>query len=262
MTNTNKTVIFILAAITLLTAGYFTRKEHTMPDLAQTDPELAALWQNFVNKDVRPHGRLDGKTRWLVIMAAHIAAQSPNEYKLILAEALDNGITPTEAKEVIYQAIPYLGMAKVYDFLGAANEVLTARGIKLPLPGQSTTTVNTRLEKGLAAQKAIFGSRIDNMRAAAPQELKHIQDYLSANCFGDYYTRRTLSLQTRELLTFSLLAALGGADSQLLAHTQGNLNVGNDKQVLLDTITQLLPYIGYPRSLNAITAVNQTTKDQ
>lgn len=99
------------------------------------------------------------------------------------------------------------------------------------------------------------------MRASAPAELKHIQDYLSANCFGDYYTRGGLNLKTRELLTFATLISLGGVDSQVRSHVQGNLNMGNGRQVLLDTVTVLLPYIGYPRSLNAIAAVNEIAKE-
>jgi 4-carboxymuconolactone decarboxylase len=54
-------------------------------------------------------------------------------------------------------------MAKAFDFLHATNEVLTARGISLPLEGQSTTTPETRYEKGLAAQKAVFGKLIDQL---------------------------------------------------------------------------------------------------
>lgn len=55
--------------------------------------------------------------------------------------------------------------------------------------------------------------------------------------------------------------SLGGVDSQVRAHVQGNLNMGNSRQVLLDTVTVLLPYIGYPRSLNAIAAVNEIAKE-
>lgn len=39
----------------------------------------------------------------------------------------------------------------------------------------------------------------------------------------------------------------------------GNLAVGNDRQVLIDTLTQLLPFIGYPRTLNALRVVNEGT---
>ena len=53
------------------------------------------------------------------------------------------GLTPVELKEIVYQAVPYVGMAKVFDFLHAANDMLSERGVQLPLPGQSTTTPAT-----------------------------------------------------------------------------------------------------------------------
>ncbi len=39
-----------------------------------------------------------------------------------------------------------------------------------------------------------------------------------------------------------------------------NLNVGNSRRQLLDVVTVLVPFIGYPRSLNALAAINDITK--
>jgi threonine dehydrogenase-like Zn-dependent dehydrogenase len=64
------------------------------------------------------------------------------------------------------------------------------------------------------------------MHADAPQDCKHFQRYLTGNCFGDTVARDGLDLGTRELLTFAMLAAMGGA-AQLRGHVTGNLNVGN-----------------------------------
>ena len=89
--------------------------------------------------------------------------------------------------------------------------------------------------------------------------MRSIQKSLSANCFGDYLTRAGLDLKLRELLTFSMLAALGGCEPQLAGHVAANLAAGNDRRMLLGTITQLLPFIGYPRTLNAIRIVNEGT---
>ena len=71
------------------------------------------------------------------------------------------------------------------------------------------------------------------MYASAPDDEQHIQRYLSANCFGDHFTRTGLDLPTRELLTFAMLVALGGCDPQVKGHVAANLNVGNDRAVLL-----------------------------
>jgi 4-carboxymuconolactone decarboxylase len=164
-------------------------------------------------------------------------------------------------KEIVYQAVPYVGMAKVYDFIHATNEILASRGIKLPLEGQSTTSPETRFEDGLRVQKSIFGESIDKMYAESPANQIHIQKYLSANCFGDYITRSGLDVKTRELLTFSMLLSLGGCEPQLKGHIQGNLNVGNDKKTLLSVVTQLIPYVGYPRSLNALRCLNEVAPE-
>ena len=226
-------------------------------ELAATDPELIEIFDNFAFAEVLGYGDLDVKTRMMCILASCIAGAAQTEFRTMLEGALNVGVTPVEAKEVVYQAVPYVGMARTVDFVHIVNGVLTARGVALPLEGQSATSPETRFEKGLAVQKAIFGERIDAMRAAAPENQQHIQDYLSANCFGDYVSRGGLDAKVRELLTFSMLLTLGGCESQLRGHIQGNLNVGNDKRTLLAVVTQLLPYAGYPRTLNAIACLNE-----
>lgn len=227
--------------------------------LQTTDPELIEIFDNWAFGEVLRDTTLDTRTRLEVQLAAIIACQAVNEYRVMLEGALNVGVTPVEAKEIVYQAVPYLGMARVFDFLNATNEVLQSRGIELPLEGQSTTNPDTRFDKGLAVQKHIFGGRIDHMREQTPSDQLHIQDYLSANCFGDFYTRTGLSLKSRELLTLAMLASLGGCELQLAAHVAGNLAVGNDRQVLISTVTQLLPFIGYPRTLNALRVIQEGT---
>lgn len=228
----------------------------------QTDPELIEVFDNFAFDEVQQYGNLDRRTRIMVTMASTIAQHTMNEYRMMLRAAYANGITPVEIKEVVYHAVPYVGIAKVIDFINITNEFLTANGITLPLESQSTTSPETRYERGFALQKDIFGERIDQMQTAAPENQKHIQHFLSANCFGDYQTRKGLDARMRELLTFSMLISLGGCESQVKGHIQGNVNVGNDKNTLLAVVTQLLPYNGYPRTLNAISCLNEVIPDK
>ncbi|WP_320053549.1 carboxymuconolactone decarboxylase family protein [uncultured Acetobacteroides sp.] len=225
----------------------------------QTDPELVEVFDNFAFDEVISHSNIDTKTRVMTIMASTIASQALTEYKMFVNAALNVGVTPVEVKEIIYQAIPYVGIAKVIDFLYATNEILIERGIALPLDGQSTTTPETRLEAGLALQKSIFGNMIDKLYEQSPKNQLHIQRFLSDNCFGDYLTRKGLDVKTRELLTFSMLISMGGAESQVKGHIQGNISVGNNKETLIGVATQLLPYIGYPRTLNALNSINELT---
>jgi 4-carboxymuconolactone decarboxylase len=230
--------------------------------LKVTDPELIEVFDNFAFDEVLSYGNLDTKTRLMVILASLIAQQTLSEYRVMLGGALNVGVTPVEVKEIVYQSVPYTGIAKAFDFIHATNEMLESRGVKLPLESQSTTTPQTRYEKGLALQKSIFGKMIDKLYEESPKNQLHIQKYLSANCFGDYQTRKGLDIKTRELLTYSMLISMGGAESQVKGHIQGNVNVGNDKETLLSVTTQLLPYIGYPRTLNAIKCLNEVIPEK
>jgi 4-carboxymuconolactone decarboxylase len=225
--------------------------------LQVTDPELIEVFDNFAFDEVLAYGNLEKRTRLKIILASTIACQALSEFRSMLGAALNVGVTPVEAKEIVYQAVPYVGIAMVIDFIHATNEILESRGIKLPLELQSTTTPETRFEKGYEVQKTIVGSRIEGMYKDSPQNQLHIQKYLSANCFGDYVARKGLNLKTRELITFSMLLSLGGCEPQLKGHIQSNLNVGNDKTTMLSVVTQLIPYVGYPRSLNAIRCLNE-----
>ncbi|MFC5449802.1 carboxymuconolactone decarboxylase family protein [Paenibacillus aestuarii] len=101
------------------------------------------------------------------------------------------------------------------------NEVFKARKIALPLESQTQTEENTQFDKGLAVQVEIFGDHT-TMRENAPKNQKHIQDYLSYFCFGDFCTRGGLGLQTRELLTLCIVSSLGGAEGQVKAHVLAN----------------------------------------
>lgn len=228
--------------------------------VAVTDPELIEIFDNFAFDEVLRESKLPIKTRLILQLAAIIAAQAVREYKAMMNAALNVGVTPVEVKEVLYQAVPYLGIARTFDFIQATNDVLTERGVALPLPGQSTTTPETRMEEGLAVEKQIIGEEVvDNLYASSPQDQLHIQKLLSAHCFGDHYTRTGLDIPTRELVTLSFLVTLGGCDPQVKGHVMANLRVGNDRALLIDVVTQLLPFIGYPRTLNALRAISEAT---
>lgn len=226
-------------------------------DYRRTDPEFAERFEHFAFDEVvnEPGQQLDDITRHLAILAVLLGCQGIDEFMTVLPRALDSGVTPVMAKEVIYQAVDYLGIGRVRPFLDAANEILTARGVELPLEGQATTTMENRLERGAQAQVDIFG---DGMRDAWKNG--HINRWLAANCFGDYYTRTGLDLAQREMITFCFLAAQGGCEPQLTSHAAGNMNLGNDKEFLIRVVSQCLPYIGYPRSLNAIACVNKAAE--
>ena len=228
--------------------------------LLETDLEFIERFENFAFDEVVNHDNLDDKTRFLAILAALLGCQGIDAFRALVPAALRFGVTPVEIKETVYQAVDYLGMGRVFPFLTAVNEALTAQGVELPLPGQAATTMETRLEAGVQAQVDIFGEGMRDFWKSGPEESRHINRWLAANCFGDYYTRGGLDYQQREMITFCFLAAQGGCEPQLVSHAGANLRLGNSKGFLIQVISQCLPYIGYPRSLNALRCVNEAAR--
>lgn len=230
-----------------------------MEAFEKTDPEFAAIWKQFAENEVvtEENQQVEDSERYLAILAALIGCQGLETYKLVLLEALEHGLTPVMVKETVYQAADYMGLGRMLPFLTSTNEILEKKGIALPLPPQAVTTQEDRREKGTQVQVEIFGEGMRDFWKNG-----HINRWLAANCFGDYYTRTGLDLRQRELITFCFLAGQGGCEPQLTSHAAGNMNLGNDKEFLLRIVSQCLPYLGYPRSLNAINCIHAADKSQ
>lgn len=103
-------------------------------DFLRTDPEFIERFDNFAFDEVVNHDDLDGKTRFMAILATLLGCQGIDEFRAMLPAAMNFGVTPVEIKEIVYQAVAYLGIGRVFPFLKATNEVFESKGIKLPLP--------------------------------------------------------------------------------------------------------------------------------
>lgn len=224
--------------------------------MIKNEPELSAISENFIYNDINKQIKLSTAKQELLTLVVLTANNTPEDIPAHVEDALKAGATPEQIHESIFHCTPYIGLPKVKAALERVNKAFAMLKITADT-NASTTTDATRSEAGLAVQRAIFGSEnIDKMNASAPQDQKHINDYLSANCFGDYYTRKVLDVKERELVTFTAIVTLGGCEPQAKAHAAANISVGNTRQDLIDALTIALPYIGYPRTLNGLGCVN------
>ena len=239
------------------------RMTHMFPqaetDWMKEDPEFVERFANFAFDEVvaQTEKLLDNRTRHICYLATLLGCQGIDAFKAILPEALRQGVSPIEVKEIVYQATAYLGMGRVMPFLNAANEVLKAEGVQLPLAPQAQTSMQNRREKGSEAQVGCFGEGMKDFWKSGPEDSRHINKWLADNCFGDWYTRTGMDLKMRELITFCFLAAQGGCEPQLKGHIAGNYHVGNNKDFLIAVISSNLPFIGYPRTLNALNCIRE-----
>lgn len=215
----------------------------------EMNPDYSDIINNFIYGDVyNQSDLLDLRQRELITLVSLTANQSYDLLKQHVQGALNVGLTPDEILEAIYHTTPYAGIATTYGAVTAATEVLLENGVSLPLESQRQVNDGGRFEGGASIQAELYGmnpSRNGN----------HISEFVTEFCFGDFYSRGAVELKTRQLLTMCTLANLGLP--QLSAHVQGSYNVGYSREEIVAAITQCMPYMGVPRTLNAISTVNQ-----
>jgi alkylhydroperoxidase/carboxymuconolactone decarboxylase family protein YurZ len=146
--------------------------------LAQFDPELTEYFGNFAFDEVyadaaRLDETLDLHTRLMVQLAAILAAGGLAEFRVVAAAAVaKGGVSPVELKEIVYQSVAYVGMARAFDYLHAVNDLLTEAGVELPLPGRSASTPQTRLEYGKRCRAASSATTRWPLASRAPQRMR------------------------------------------------------------------------------------------
>lgn len=215
--------------------------------------EIENIVNNFINNDIK--SKLDKRDKYLTLLPALISTNSKEIFKDKLSEAITH-VDKESLKEAVYQTVPYLGYGKVYPFLVITEEVLGK------IDSASTTTNEDRYSKGLETQYNLFGKEnIDKSRDNESEDFKFIWDYLASYCFEDFYTRKYLSIKERELVTFATLASFQDVVPQLTSHIQANLAAGNNKELLIEVIKNLVPYLGFPRSLNTINLIKSITSE-
>lgn len=224
--------------------------------LHDSDPKMSELLKKYIYADIASQSTLSLEDQELIKVVTQITLQIPQAYvKNYFYEALNAGIKPIELREALYQLLPYIGISRVIVYLDSLNEVFLEKKITLPSEDLATTDDNSRFEKGLEFQLNTYGNRIEKMRNATPELQKHLQDDLSAFCFGDIYTRNGLDLKKREFLTVAAIGALG-IEPQFKSHVRGVLSAGGSEADVMGIITVMSPYVGFPRTLNLMNYVN------
>jgi 4-carboxymuconolactone decarboxylase len=115
----------------------------------------------------------------------------------------------------------------------------------------------TRYERGLQKLNEVDGHAgqrvIDSLQDIAPDLGRYIIEF----AFGDIYSRPALDLKSREIAVVAALTALGNATPQLKVHINGALNVGCSKEEVVEVITQMAVYAGFPAALNGMFAAKE-----
>lgn len=127
---------------------------------------------------------------------------------------------------------------------------------------QSGMDNSMRYQAGLEKLTRIDGEAgaavIEALSDIAPDLGKYIIEF----AFGDIYCREGLSLQERKLLTLASLLSLGGCENQLKVHIHAALNIGIAANKIVEVMLHCIPYVGFPRVLNAVFTAKQIFLEQ
>lgn len=223
------------------------------------DKELRAVMDNFARNEVPAATPLVEKREVeLIRLVSLVTQQSGALLQEEVATALAQGLSPEEILEAIYQCAPYTGFPRTVDAVEIARSVFKAKNVKVD-ENRGTVTAQSRLEAGADAQGTLFGETFRDMAKNGKDGMPTINYFLASNCFGDYYTRKGLDLNTRELLTMAILVNLG-TEPQLKAHIGANLKIRTAEYVE-QAIYNCLPYCGYPRTLNALRLLKEAVAE-
>jgi 4-carboxymuconolactone decarboxylase len=219
------------------------------------DPEFGRILRTYIFGDLFALGELDYRTRELITVTTLATLQSLAQLRGHLNAALTIGVEAVELREAIYQLAPFMGFPRTLNAIAVLNEVLSSRGVDLPLPDQGTTTDDDRHERGSDIQQSLYGNRMADSLASLPEPFAQVVPRLLTDWgFGDFATRGGLDTATRELLILCALAALN-LEPQVRSHVAGALAAGNSPETVLAALVHLSGYAGFPLAVNAIRIV-------
>ena len=108
------------------------------------------------------------------------------------------------------------------------------------------------LQRGLNKLNEIDGTQGEAVMQALADIAPDLGNYIIGFAFGEIYQRPHLDVQQRELITLAALAAQGGCEKQLRVHIHASRNVGLTREQIVETFIHCVPYLGFPKVLNAV----------
>ncbi|WP_329214551.1 carboxymuconolactone decarboxylase family protein [Streptomyces sp. NBC_01485] len=214
-------------------------------------PDLGRYVVEFAYGDVFSRAGLDLRQRELVTVAALAAAgDTASQLNFHMDAALNVGVRPAEIIEALIHLVPFVGFPRALNAVGVARTVFADRDVTFEPPVMEDSS--DRYERGKEKLLEIDGAHglevIESLKDIAPDLGRYIVEFT----FGDVYHRPWLTARSRQLVTVGALTAFGDTAPQLRVHIGAALNVGLSPRQVVETLIHVVPYAGFPRTLNAV----------
>jgi alkylhydroperoxidase/carboxymuconolactone decarboxylase family protein YurZ len=174
---------------------------------------------------------LSSKEKSLVNIAATAAKGDLTKLNDALNKGLDDGLTINQLKEGMIHLYAYAGFPRSIRGLQTLMAVLEkrkAKGITDQTGSEASPIPNdqTKYERGKAMLEQLTGVPEKDPKTGYAAFAPTIEVFLKEHLFADIFERDVLTYTERELITVSVLAAIGGVEPMLKSHLNICLNVG------------------------------------
>ena len=115
-------------------------------------------------------------------------------------------------------------------------------------------------QAGLVTRTQVMGPEyVDRALGGATDYTMPMQEFITANAWGNVWQRAGLDLKTRSLITVAMLAAQG-KQHELKAHVRGALNNGATPEELREVMLHATVYCGFPTAIDAFRSVTEVVE--
>lgn len=248
--------------------------EDIATQFAEIAPDLSRLTVEFAHGEIWNRPGLSLKSREFATLAmVTVLGNQSSSIEFHVEGALRAGATETEIKELLLQMTVYAGYPKTLSAIAAAQKIfadvkksgIPAASPQLDLASQKQAESNeARYRRGLEALNQISKSSGEAVVKSFEDIAPDLGRYIVEFSYGDVFSRPNLDLKTRELATVSALAGLNTTASELplKVHINGALNVGANRQEIIEAIMHMIPYVGFVKVQQAIALAEVVFKER
>ena len=209
-----------------------------------------------------PKSALNDQQKSMIIISALTAKGDLKELKKELSKGLDAGLTIHKIKECIVHAYAYCGFPRSIRGLQTFMEVLKERKVKgivdiEGVPASDIEHIKSKYERGRDNLEKLSGASKDAPKAAYAVFSPEIEVMLKEHLFADLFERDVLTYAERELVTISVISAIGKAEPMLKSHLNISLKNGISPDQLHEFLQVIHKSVGKKEAKAAKTVLQE-----
>ena len=219
------------------------------------------------NQLTATESNLSAKEKSIITIASLTAKGDLVTLKSELNKGLEAGLTVNEVKEVLVHTYAYCGFPRSIRGLQTFMEVLNERKVKgiIDVSGNEASPIKedgNKYERGKTILEQLTKTPQPNTLTGYSAFAPVIDTFLKEHLFSDIFERDVLTYAQRELVTISVISAIGDAEPMLKSHLSIAINVGISPEQLKEFIGVIQPIIGRKKTKAVKETVNEVLKSR